>query len=113
MSGNAGPGGSTSDLMAELFKTKTWDDFFYRTPCVKSSYLWGIGCGSLMMAHKTRIYRGHFNHALNAGVLTFLTVSSISFLYCAHNVNKKFEMIRQAFALQGKIKEDPNSSKRP
>lgn len=41
---------------SDLLKRKTWDDFFFRTPCVRSSYLWGIGCGSIMMAHKMRLY---------------------------------------------------------
>ncbi len=77
-----------------------------------------------MMAHKLRIYselflleklhtvnlilpilEGNFRHAMNAGVLTFLAVSGMSFLICANDVNKKYDMLRQAFHHQN-IKED-------
>lgn len=76
---------SFDDKVQHLTSRKAWEDFFQKTPCVKSSkfyrclpsalqimqvdvlfpyftfytigYLWGIGCGALMMAHKARIYR--------------------------------------------------------
>jgi len=41
-----------------LLSKDEWIKFFTKTPCVKSSYLWGIACGALMFAHKTHIYRG-------------------------------------------------------
>jgi hypothetical protein len=28
---------TTPPLLEELFKRKSWEDFFYKTPCVKSS----------------------------------------------------------------------------
>eukprot|EP00601_Ochromonadales_sp_CCMP2298_P030812 CAMPEP_0173348214 /NCGR_PEP_ID=MMETSP1144-20121109/13605_1 /TAXON_ID=483371 /ORGANISM="non described non described, Strain CCMP2298" /LENGTH=107 /DNA_ID=CAMNT_0014295827 /DNA_START=207 /DNA_END=526 /DNA_ORIENTATION=+ len=98
---------------SELLKLKTWEDFFTRTPCVKSSYLWGVGCGSLMMAHKTRLYRGNLKHAVNAGLLTFMVVSSISFTWCVHKHNQKYEQIRLAFSRQKKIKQDPRGARPP
>lgn len=41
----------------KLLSPDTWEVFFLRTPCVKSSYLWGVGIGSLVFAHKLRLYR--------------------------------------------------------
>jgi hypothetical protein len=43
---------------------------------------------------------------LNAGLLTFMVVSSASFLMCANEVNQKYDMVRQAFK-HHKIKEEP------
>eukprot|EP01035_Chromulina_nebulosa_P031246 gene31246-41636_t len=113
----------------DLFQKRTWDDFFYRTPCVKTSYLWGISCGSIMMAHKWRLYRkthdiiftsshkftfkytnkgGDFHHGLTAGLLTFALVSGFNFLKCAHDVNSRYELMQKAYSAQ-RIK---NNSKR-
>lgn len=55
---------------------------------------------------------GKLGHAFNAGLLTFMTVSSISFWVCAEDVNRKYATIRQAMANQQKIKEDIASKKR-
>mmetsp|Transcript_14952 Transcript_14952/g.16184 ORF Transcript_14952/g.16184 Transcript_14952/m.16184 type:complete len:108 (+) Transcript_14952:52-375(+) len=89
-----------AETLEEFTKKKTWDDFFNRTPCVKPSYLWGFACGSLMTAHKLRLYKGRLNLALNYGFFTFLSVSSIFFLNCAYEVNSKHEMIQKAFTKQ-------------
>jgi hypothetical protein len=48
---------------------------------------------------------------MNAGVLTFIVVSSASFLICANEINTKYEMIKQAFAQQAKFKEDDKTRK--
>ena len=71
---------SFKDAVKVLSERKTWEDYFLRTPCVKPSkfsifkdssmifhliwfpiqfigYLWGIGCGSVVFAHKMRLYR--------------------------------------------------------
>lgn len=89
--------------------TKSWETLFMRTPCVKSSYLWGLGCGSVVMAHKLRIYRGNVRHAVSSGILTFIIVSTVSFVTCANEVNRKYDQLQKAFRIQG-IKEDPNKS---
>mmetsp|Transcript_17661 Transcript_17661/g.24240 ORF Transcript_17661/g.24240 Transcript_17661/m.24240 type:complete len:120 (-) Transcript_17661:1049-1408(-) len=98
----------------DLFKRRTWENFFFHTPCVRSSYLWGIGCGSIMMAHKLRLYR-NFHHGFSAAILTFTFVSSLSFLKCAHDVNTKYELLRKAFAVQNikEIKRDVTKSSNP
>ena len=41
-----------------LYSGKAWVEFFAHKPCVKTSFLWGIGCGALLFAHKTRLYKG-------------------------------------------------------
>lgn len=87
-----------------------------------------------MMAHKLRIYskyclvtvltslwlictdpllviiEGNFRHAMNAGLLTFLAVSGMSFLICANEINQKYDRLRQAFHQQ-RIKEDRNNKR--
>lgn len=88
---------------------KTWETFFMRTPCVKSSYLWGMGCGSVVMAHKLRLYRGNVRHAVSSGIVTFIVVSTFSFVTCANEVNRKYDTLQKAFRIQG-IKEDPDKS---
>jgi hypothetical protein len=55
---------------------------------------------------------GKLGHAANASLLTFAVVSSISFMVCADEVNRKYEMIRQAMQTQNKIKADPDSRAR-
>ncbi len=50
---------------------------------------------------------GNLHHAFNAGFLTFIVVSGVSFVICANEVNRKYEMIRQAFQLQRQIKHQP------
>jgi hypothetical protein len=55
---------------------------------------------------------GKLGHAANASLLTFAVVSSISFMVCADEVNRKYEMIRQAMQAQNKIKADPDSRTR-
>ena len=39
--------------------------------------------------------------AVTAGVLTFTVVSSISFVTCANEHNRKYELLKKAFELQG------------
>mmetsp|Transcript_38677 Transcript_38677/g.77028 ORF Transcript_38677/g.77028 Transcript_38677/m.77028 type:complete len:113 (+) Transcript_38677:32-370(+) len=92
---------SFKDAVKILSERKTWEDYFLRTPCVKPSYLWGIGCGSVVFAHKMRLYRGRLGHAINAGVLAFMVVSSASFAMCATDLNRKYELIRQAMSIKG------------
>ena len=96
----------------KLLSWKNWEDFFYRTPCVRSSFLWGMGCGSMMAAHKLRLYRGQVGRAVNAAVLTFVVVSSGNFLICANDVNTKYDMIKQAFQ-QKNMKEDRSNRPQP
>ncbi len=52
---------------------------------------------------------GDLHHGLTAGLLTFVLVSGVSFLKCAHDVNERYEMMQKAFAAQ-RIK---NISKAP
>eukprot|EP01032_Pedospumella_encystans_P007614 gene7614-9116_t len=106
---------SFDDKVQHLTSRKAWEDFFQKTPCVKSSYLWGIGCGALMMAHKARIYPGRMGLAVNWGVLTFLAVSGGSFIKCADEVNKKYEAVRLAMENQKQFKEftEMQHAKRP
>jgi hypothetical protein len=87
-----------------------------------------------MAAHKLRIYRkyflfsfpsqspiilinfitqgGNIRHALNAAVLTFTAVTSMSFMICAHEVNSKYEAMREAFKRNPHIKEDTSRQNR-
>eukprot|EP01039_Chlorochromonas_danica_P004347 gene4347-4768_t len=95
----------TPELIQELLKKKNWEDFLFRTPCVRSSYLWGIGVGALMAAHKLRVYRGNLRHALNASMLTFTLVTGVSFFTCAFELNSKYEAIRSAFRKQNILEE--------
>lgn len=80
-----------------LLERKTWEDFVFRTPCVKSSYLLGLGCGSTMIAHKLHLHRGQVNRAVRAGLFTFIFTSSVSFYLCANEINRKYEMLQKAF----------------
>eukprot|EP01038_Epipyxis_sp_PR26KG_P010181 gene10181-13698_t len=120
-----------SESVSRLFQKKTWEDFFTKTPCVKTSYLWGAGCGSLMAAHKMRMYRKYFFlrmfderlfqylllggaafHAFSAGLLTFVCISCVNFAVCANDLNKRYEMLRKAFEMQN-IKEDNKKAHPP
>lgn len=94
-----------SSTINHLLSRKSWEDHFLRTPCVKSSYLWGIGCGALMMAHKTRTYRGNFNHAFSSALFTFACTSLVSLVLCTREVDRKYELLQKAFHYQG-YKED-------
>lgn len=87
----------------DIFTRKAWEDFA-KKPCVKSSYLWGIGCGAIMAAHKMRLHR-NFSKAVNAAFFTFAVVTSASFCLCAAEVNQRYEMLQKAFKIQH-IKED-------
>ncbi len=51
-------------------------------------------------------------HAVNAGVLTFVVVSSANFLLCAREINEKYDMIKKAFQ-QKKIQEDRSNRPPP
>ena len=44
---------------------------------------------------------GRLGHAINAGVLAFMVVSSASFAMCATDLNRKYELIRQAMSIKG------------
>ena len=91
---------------------RAWEKFLFDTPCVKSSYLWGVGLGALMFAHKARLYPGKLRHSFNAAFLTFLFTSTTSFVICSTEVNRKYDALRKAFQVQG-IKEAPTSKQQP
>jgi hypothetical protein len=94
-----------SSAINHLLSRKSWEDYFLRTPCVKSAYLWGIGCGSIMMAHKTRTYRGNLNHAFSCALFTFAFTSTVSLVLCTREVDNKYGLLQKAFHYQG-YKED-------
>jgi hypothetical protein len=48
---------------------------------------------------------GHIRHATRSGILTFLFISSLSFLLCAREWNMKYAMTREAFK-GGPIREE-------
>ena len=95
-----------------LLSAKAWKEFFLRTPCVKSSYLWGIGCGAIMFAHKSRLYKGNLYHAFNAAFLTFGITSSASFMFCTIEYNNRHQAIREAFLKKGIKYDDKNNNNR-
>lgn len=53
---------------------------------------------------------GNTHHAISAGVLTFLAVSSVSFLVCAQQLNVKYAMIKDAFKDNNTIKQETKRS---
>ena len=85
------------DANRSLSDPKTWRRFFFDTPCVKSSYLWGLGIGSVMFAHKLRIYPGKLRSSFNAAFFTFLVSSTVSFVFCSGEVNRKKKALRNPF----------------
>ena len=101
---------NNSNIFNILLSTKAWKEFFFKTPCVKSSYLWGIGCGAIMFAHKSRLYKGNLYHAFNAAFLTFGITSSASFMFCTTEYNNRHQAIRDAFLKKG-INYDDNKNK--
>ena len=82
--------------VATITSRKAWEDFLFRTPCLKQAYLMGTGCGALVLAHKLRTHRA-FNPAFNSAFFTFLVVFPASFVICATEVNRKHDMVRNAF----------------
>ena len=102
---------NTISSLPLLLERKTWEDFVFRTPCVKSSYLLGLGCGSTMIAHKLHLYRGQLNRAVRAGLFTFIFASTVSFLICAKEVNAKYASLQQAFK-QKNIRESQKGEKK-
>lgn len=90
----------------QIFNTKNWEkvteyqaweDYFLRTPCVKRSYLLGVGCGAIMTAHKLRLYPGNVRHSVSAGVWSFCAVFGTTFYFSAKQYNENYLMFQQAF----------------
>jgi hypothetical protein len=53
-----------------------------------SSYLWGIGVGSLVMAHKLRIHPGKVRKAVNWGFVAFVGVTAFKLHYDSYMMIK-------------------------
>mmetsp|Transcript_14066 Transcript_14066/g.14171 ORF Transcript_14066/g.14171 Transcript_14066/m.14171 type:complete len:101 (+) Transcript_14066:324-626(+) len=93
---------SSSKRESPLLSKEEWTNFFMKAPCVKSSYLWGIASGSLMLAHKSALYKGYMTHAWSSAVLTFLFVSSVSFIQCSNNLQERKGSVQEALKVRGK-----------
>jgi hypothetical protein len=83
-----------------LLSSKQWGRFFTQTPCVRQSFLIGIGTASLVFAHKLRVYPGRRNlyKAINALFLTFSVVTPLNFVFCANAFNSRHRALKEAFA---------------
>ena len=110
-----GSAGSKSGGFSDLLSRQAWIDFFTKTPCVKSSLLWGIGCSSLLFAHKTRLYRGfgqdvklnylliapsylgHISHGIHFAVPMFLFTATYSLFWCDRELREKKKLWRETF----------------
>ena len=92
-------------LRRKLEDPKAWERLLFHKPCVKSSYLWGIGIGACAFAHKLRLYPGKLRHAFNAAFITFLITSTLSFGICSTESNRRRQTLQEAFQKQVKRKE--------
>ena len=94
------------DEGSPLLDAKQWGKFFTQTPCVRQSFLIGIGTASLVAAHKLRVYPGRRNlhKALSGLFLTFSVVTPLNFVFCANAFNSRHRALKEAFA-QNNIKQ--------
>jgi len=85
-----------------LLSGKLWGEFFTKTPCVRQSFLIGVGTASLVFAHKLRVYPGRKNlhKAINALLLTFSIITPVNFVFCANQFNSRHKALKEAFAQQ-------------
>ena len=52
---NAGDGSQWGQAMHRVLSASEWETFFTKTPCVKQSLVFGVGCAAAMLAHKLHI----------------------------------------------------------
>ena len=85
---------------AALLSSKQWGRFFTQTPCVRQSFLIGLGTASLVFAHKLRVYPGRRNlhKAINALFITFSVVTPLNFVFCANAFNSRHRALKEAFS---------------
>ena len=85
--------------MEKVMSAEAWGDFFTKTPCVRSSYLFGFATTGVIMAHKLRLYPGNLKKAGSAGLLTFAFTTAFSFFLCASDFNRKQNAIKYVRSL--------------
>mmetsp|Transcript_23907 Transcript_23907/g.21748 ORF Transcript_23907/g.21748 Transcript_23907/m.21748 type:complete len:103 (-) Transcript_23907:13-321(-) len=83
---------------------------YFKDSKVKRSYLFGIACGSLMIAHKMRLYKGGIPQAVSWGILTFAITGSLHLYTLETKSLDEYEIIKKTMK-ERNIIEDPNSPK--
>ena len=84
------------EALDKAMSPAAWSEHFTKTPCVRSSYLFGLGSSALILAHKLRLYPGNMKRAIGPAILTFGFTSAFAFVLCANEMNKRQGLIKQA-----------------
>jgi len=114
--GGGGGGGGSVDAGNAMQLRVTWEEHFNKTPCVRSAYLTGLGCGSVMFAHKIRLHpKSRMSNAFGAALFAFTITSTASLYLCERELNGKYMALKKAFEKQNykEEKKTPRSSSSP
>ena len=70
-------------------------EFFTRTPCVRTSMMYGIS-GGLAFGAATFLYSKHIQRSCDVAVLSFALVGLGSFQYCSQQLREERKAVREA-----------------